>query len=63
VIRACAPAALREARWIPAEIRPVGRKLFGKTVGLVGFGNVGRAVARQLQGSGTTVLYTKHSVC
>jgi D-3-phosphoglycerate dehydrogenase len=54
-----ADRALREGRWIPGEIRPVGQRLFGKTVGLVGFGNVGRATARQLAGFGTTVLYFK----
>ena len=51
-----ADRALREGRWIPADIRPVGQRLFGRTVGLVGFGNVGRAAARQLRGFGTTVL-------
>lgn len=54
-----ADRALREGRWIPGEIRPVGARLYGKTVGIIGFGNVGRAVARQLQGFGTTVLYHK----
>lgn len=54
-----ADRALREGRWIPGEIRPVGQRLFGRTVGLVGFGNVGRAAARQLRGFGTTVLYFK----
>ena len=33
--------------------------LSGKTVGLVGFGAIGKAVARLLRGFGCTVLYTK----
>ena len=35
--------------------------LSGKTVGLVGFGAIGKAVARLLSGFGCTVLYTKPS--
>lgn len=52
-----ADRALREGRWIPAELRPQSRKLAGKTVGILGFGNIGRAVARQLQGFGTEIIY------
>ena len=52
-----ADRAMREGRWIPAEIRPQGGKLVGKTVGILGFGNIGRAVARQLQGFGVKILY------
>ncbi|MCS0494483.1 phosphoglycerate dehydrogenase [Ancylobacter sp. MQZ15Z-1] len=52
-----ADRALREGRWISGEIRPVGQRLYGKTVGIVGFGNIGRAVARQLRGFDGEVLY------
>jgi D-3-phosphoglycerate dehydrogenase len=52
-----ADRALRAGRWIPSELRPVSRRLFGKTVGIIGFGNIGRALARQLQGFKSTVLY------
>lgn len=52
-----ADRALREGRWIPAELRPQSRGLFGKTVGIVGFGNIGRAVARQLRGFEAEILY------
>ncbi len=54
-----ADRALREGRWISGEIRPVGQRLNGKTVGIIGFGNIGRAVARQLRGFDGTVLYYK----
>lgn len=54
-----ADRAVREGRWIPAELRPISRKLFGKTVGIVGFGNIGQALARQLRGFSTSNLYFK----
>jgi D-3-phosphoglycerate dehydrogenase len=54
-----ADGAVRGGRWIPSELRPLTRRLFGKTVGIVGFGNIGRAVARQLRGFETTILYCK----
>lgn len=54
-----ADRAVRAGRWIPSELRPVSRRLFGKTVGIVGFGNIGRALARQLRGFEPTVLYNK----
>lgn len=49
--------ALREGRWIPNDIRPHSQSLFGKTVGIIGFGNIGKAVARLLQGFETEILY------
>jgi D-3-phosphoglycerate dehydrogenase len=51
-----ADRAFREGRWITGELRPQSRKLYGKTVGIVGFGNIGRAVARYLQGFNTRTL-------
>lgn len=56
-----ADRALREGRWIPAELRPVSQRLHGKTVGVIGFGNIGKAVARQLRGFDCTVLYHRPS--
>jgi glyoxylate reductase len=38
---------------------PAWDALYGKTVGLVGMGTIGSHVARQLQGFGVDVLYTK----
>jgi D-3-phosphoglycerate dehydrogenase len=52
-----ADRAMHAGRWITAEIRPQARKLIGKTVGIMGFGNIGRAVARRLQGFDTRILY------
>lgn len=54
-----ADSAVRAGRWIPSELRPHTRRLYGKTVGIVGFGNIGRAVARQLRGFDPTILYCK----
>ena len=51
-----ADRAFREGRWITGELRPQSRKLYGKTVGIVGFGNIGRAVARYLRGFETRTL-------
>lgn len=52
-----ADRSMREGRWIPGEIRPQARKLLEKTVGILGFGNIGRAVAQRLQGFGVRVIY------
>jgi D-3-phosphoglycerate dehydrogenase len=54
-----ADRAVREGRWIPDVLRPVAQRLCGKTVGIVGFGNIGKAVARQLRGFGVRTLYTR----
>ena len=49
--------ALRQGRWLKAEMRGVCYQIAGKTVGLVGFGNIGRMVARRLRGFDANVLY------
>lgn len=46
-------AATRAGRWRSA---PPGRDLAGATVGIVGLGAIGRAVARRLAGFGCTIL-------
>jgi glyoxylate reductase len=42
--------------WEPQLL--LGRDLHGATVGIVGFGRIGKAVARRLEGFGCTVLHT-----
>ena len=49
--------ALRHGRWLKAEMRGVCYQIAGKTVGLIGFGNIGRMVARRLRGFDARVLY------
>jgi len=48
---------LREGVWIRPQIRGLAYQLSGKTVGLLGFGNVGRMVAHRLAGFDVTILY------
>lgn len=54
-----ADRAVREGHWTPSELRPVSQRLRGKTVGIVGMGNIGRAVAGMLAGFDTKILYNK----
>jgi D-3-phosphoglycerate dehydrogenase len=49
--------ALREGRWLFKEMRVQCQQILGKTVGIVGAGNIGRAVARRLQGFEAKVVY------
>ena len=50
-------AALRRGVWLKAEMREIGYQIAGKTVGLVGFGNIGRKVAQRLRGFDCHVVY------
>jgi phosphoglycerate dehydrogenase-like enzyme len=52
-----ADRSVREGKWSAAELRSKSRQMAGKTVGIIGFGNIGRAVAVLLQGFRTTLLY------
>lgn len=45
--------------WTPDEM--LGTDIFGKTIGIVGFGRIGQAVGRRAAGFNMTVLYTAHS--
>ncbi len=51
-------SALREGRWLKFEVRLSSHEIHGKTVGLLGIGNVGKRVARILTaGFGCNVIY------
>lgn len=47
----------RNGLWVREQARTVSRQLSGKTVGIVGFGAIGRAYARLLRGFDTKVIY------
>lgn len=49
--------AMREGRWLFKEMRVQCQQVLGKTIGIVGAGNIGRAVARRLQGYEANVTY------
>ena len=49
--------AMRQGLWPKAEMRETCFQIAGKTVGLVGFGNIGRMVARRLSGFDAKVIY------
>lgn len=50
-------SAMRRGKWLKAEMRELGYQIAGKTVGLYGFGNIGRMVARRLRGFDCRVVY------
>src|SRR5437879_7372958 len=53
-----ADRVVREGRWegwAPAQL--LGADVFGKTLGIIGMGRIGRAVARRALGFGMTILY------
>lgn len=50
--------AMREGRWPTPEMRETCFQIAGKTVGLVGFGHIGRMLARRLAGFDTCILYS-----
>lgn len=49
--------SLQEGKWIAAELRTVCSKVDGKTVGLFGFGNIARFVAKRLAGFNVDIIY------
>jgi len=49
--------SLQEGKWIAAELRTICSKLDGKTVGLFGFGNIARFVAKRLSGFDVKLIY------
>lgn len=52
---------IHDGRWRKGELAPTSMTLSGKTVGIVGMGYIGAALARLLRGFGCEVLYTKRS--
>jgi phosphoglycerate dehydrogenase-like enzyme len=48
---------LREGLWIRPQIRGEAYQLSGKTIGILGFGNVGRMVAHRLAGFDVRIIY------
>jgi phosphoglycerate dehydrogenase-like enzyme len=51
-------AELREGRWHSNTFRSTARQLFGSTVGIIGFGRIGKQVAKRLIGFDTRTIYT-----
>src|SRR5438093_8789550 len=52
---------LRAGRWMPGDpirLEMIGRELGGLTIGIIGLGNVGSAVAKRLDGFGPRVVFT-----
>jgi glyoxylate reductase len=57
-----ADAAVRSGEWEQSDAdEPIGRELAGATVGLVGFGRIGRRVAELLRGFEVRLLVTSRS--
>ena len=53
-------ARVREGRWGPWQpAQDLGSDLAGATLGVVGFGRIGQAVARRAEGFGMRVVYTE----
>jgi len=49
--------SLGEGKWIPAALRTVSYQIAGKTIGLLGFGNIAKHVAKRLKGFDVHVQY------
>ena len=49
--------AMREGKWPKAEMRESCFQIAGKTVGVIGFGAIGRMLARRLRGFDANVVY------
>ncbi len=53
--------SLGEGKWIPAALRTVSYQIAGKTIGLLGFGNIAKHVAKRLKGFDVRVRYYSRS--
>jgi phosphoglycerate dehydrogenase-like enzyme len=54
---ALADRRMREGTWVKAEMRSWCYQIDGKTVGIIGFGAIGRMVAHRLRGFDANILY------
>ncbi|MCQ0971136.1 2-hydroxyacid dehydrogenase [Paracoccus sp. TK19116] len=52
---------IREGGWPKGELAATSMKLSGGTVGIIGMGYIGKALARMLRGFGCKVLYSKRT--
>ncbi|WP_374300636.1 2-hydroxyacid dehydrogenase [Paracoccus sp. (in: a-proteobacteria)] len=52
---------IQRGDWPKGEVGPTSTTLSGRTVGIVGMGHVGKALARLLRGFGCPVLYTQRT--
>ncbi|MGB6105145.1 MAG: 2-hydroxyacid dehydrogenase [Pusillimonas sp.] len=48
---------LRQGVWMKSEMRGVSHQVAGKTIGLLGFGNIAKMVAHRLRGFDVKILY------
>ena len=54
-------ASMQQGHWTGGNYGRPSSQISGKTVGIIGFGAIGQALARLLGGFGCTILYTKRS--
>ncbi|MBK4215034.1 2-hydroxyacid dehydrogenase [Paracoccus caeni] len=52
---------IAQGKWLKGEVGPSCATLSGRTVGIIGMGHIGQALARLLQGFGCRVLYFKRN--
>ena len=57
-----ADAELRRGQWHVNTLRAVSRELYGKTIGYIGFGRIGQAVAERLKSFGCSGIYADPAV-
>ena len=53
---------VRRGEWASGRVPPLARRVSGARVGIVGLGRIGLAIARRLEGFGTTISYHNRRV-